>query len=207
MTLEHLGRILCRWVEIFPVPFLALGQTKQVGIALPFTSMFSNVVVLGWSDIDAGAFNRRRTTRIDHIRILACQKFRELSGTSSQPVEIATLQRAVQTVAPPDLNFRLDELTHTLDVEGDPQNGGGSFDQRAENGRILVYFVPDEFADNIGHHHPHHNHHQNHQHHSGHGPIRAGEIGSPSTAGAVPFKAQAPLGGPPPGMASSQAGF
>jgi len=147
----------------------------------------SPCVCAGWSDIDAGAFNRRRTTRIDQIRMLACQKFRELSGPNNQPVEISTLQRAVQAVAPSDLHFVLDELTHTLDVEGDSQNGGGSFDQRAEHGRILVYYAPDEFAD-LNHH----------------GPIRAGEIGSPSTTGAVPFKT--PLGGPP-GMTSSPAEF
>jgi hypothetical protein len=103
-------------------------------------------------------------------------------------VEISTLQRAVLAVASPELRFAIDELTHTLDVEGDSQNGGGSFEQRHENGRVLVYYSPDEFADL--HHH--------------HGPIRAGEIGSPSTTGAVPFKTQL---GPPPGMASSPAGF
>jgi hypothetical protein len=120
--------------------------------------------------------------------MLACQQFQELSGPSRQPVEISTLQRAVLAVASPELRFAIDELTHTLDVEGDSQNGGGSFEQRHENGRILVYYSPDEFADL--HHH--------------HGPIRAGEIGSPSTTGAVPFKTQL---GPPPGMASSPAGF
>ncbi|KAF8245285.1 hypothetical protein K440DRAFT_646440 [Wilcoxina mikolae CBS 423.85] len=136
----------------------------------------------GWSDIDAGTYNRRRTTRVDTIRLLACQKFRELSGPSNQPVEISTLQRAIQQTAPPELQFKLEELPYTLDVEGDPQNGGGSFEQRAENGRILVYYSSNQ---------------------NSHGPIRAGEIGSPSTTGAVPFKT--PLGAPP-GMASP-AGF
>jgi hypothetical protein len=97
-------------------------------------------------------------------------------------VEISTLQRAIQQTAPPELQYKQEELPYTLDVEGDPQNGGGSFEQRAENGRILVYYSSNQ---------------------NPHGPIRAGEIGSPSTTGAVPFKT--PLGAPP-GMASP-AGF
>jgi len=136
----------------------------------------------GWSDIDAGAFNRRRTNRLDHIRILACQKFRELSGPNNPPVEAVTLQKAVRDIAPPDFHFAMEELTHILDVEGDPQNGGGSFDQRLENGRVLVYYTPDASGD-LNHH----------------GPSRAGEIGSPG----APFRT--PLG--PPGMATSPAGF
>lgn len=156
----------------------------------------------GWSDtMDSGAFNRRRTTRFDQIRLLACQKFRELSNTNNQPVEITTLQRAVQSSAPADIQLKMDDFSVTLDIIGDDQNGGGSFDQRAENGRVLVYFIPDDYSDNHPNHHPHH-----HQHHTNHGPIRAGDIGSPIPTGAIPLRSQAPLGRPQ-GTTSSPAGF
>ncbi|KAI5788438.1 hypothetical protein EDC01DRAFT_717848 [Geopyxis carbonaria] len=141
----------------------------------------------GWSETDAArsTFNRRRQGRIDQIRIITCEKCRELGEPGNQFVEFGTLQRAIQGVAPHDLIISSNDIADVLDIEGDPQNGGGTFKVSNDaSGRTLVQYEPDQSSDL-------------HR-------MSVGEIGSPGTQGAVPFRAT-PLG--PPGMASSPAGF
>ncbi|KAI5800908.1 hypothetical protein FPQ18DRAFT_365510 [Pyronema domesticum] len=156
-----------------PLPLSGPGSLGASGVlsgSLP--SAWANKA--GWSDIDA-TYNRRRTTKVDNIRLIACKKWGELSGPHGAPVELLSLQRSVAQDAPPELQFRPEELGSTLDIEGDAQNGGGSFEQKYDNGRILVYFSPSQMTRQL----------------------RPGEIGSPSTSGATPFKSSIAA---PPGM-------
>lgn len=177
-----------------------LGQPEQVCI-ISSRLLSAILTKLGWSESDAArsTFNRRRVSRLDHIRSIAAVKCRDLGGENSNFIEVSTLQRAVEQAAPLDLSVTIKDLADILDVEGDMLNGGGNFVITHDtNGRTLVRFEEDDeksidgggiyqapgapIGSSIANPHP-------------------GEIGSPAGSGfAHPFKAAV---GPPPGIATN----
>lgn len=127
-------------------------------------------------------------------------KCRELGGENSNFIEVSTLQRAIDQVAPSDMSITVKDLMDILDVEGDALNGSGNFVITHDtSGRTLVRYENDEKnIDGIGsgiyqapgapigpsNHAPH-----------------PGEIGSPTGGGfSHPFKTAV---GPPPGIATN----
>lgn len=143
-------------------------------------------------DSTRSTFHRRRPGRFDQIRLLACAKCVELAGPLKQSVEQSTLERAV-ALAAPELNLTTAELGAVLDVEGDLQNGGGTFKRKLDSsGRILVHYEEDQDTN------------------ANSSPFPLGEIGSPSGFSGSGFSrgGWTPQGPPPIGfsrMASSPA--
>lgn len=148
----------------------------------------------GWSDRDIPSRRRRGETRLDQIRLLACkvcQEHSSSSGGNGQPhfLERSLVLKAMSVAAPPGL-IPIDkrELDDLVEVEGDSQNGGGSFVvDRDQNGNTLIKFEPgngDQGRDKQV-------------------PV-PGEIGSPSIIGSFPsgagFSGTIPPMGPPPGI-------
>lgn len=147
-------------------------------------------------DSTRSTFNRRRPGRFDQIRLLACVKCQELSTQHKQYVELSTLERAV-AIAAPELKLTTAELTAVLDIEGDYQNGGGTFKRTHDaSGRNLVHFEEDQDS-------------------NGHGsPFTLGEIGSPGGLGGTGFarggwnsQGPPPIGFPRMASSSAAAGF
>lgn len=117
----------------------------------------------------------------------------EHSSASGQPqfLDREMVLKAMSAAALPELlPIQQREIDDLVEVEGDAQNGGGSFvvDQE-QNGNILIKFEPGD----------------------GDGPGRdkhvlvPGEIGSPSIIGSLPaagsgFSGTIPPMGPPPGI-------
>lgn len=149
----------------------------------------------GWSDTDAArsTFNRRRADKLDQIRVLACQKCREMGGENNNLVEVSTLLRAMGQATQPDMPIAMKDLTKVLEMEGDGLNGGGTFViTHDSSGRTLVGYEEGNELPSIN---------GASMHQAPGAPIGSGfhgapgEIGSPISGNPNPFKP-----GPPPGM-------
>ncbi|KAF8444219.1 hypothetical protein BGX38DRAFT_1198635 [Terfezia claveryi] len=150
----------------------------------------------GWSDRDTPSRRRRGETRLDQVRLLACKVCQEhstSSGGNGQPqfLERGLVLKGMSDSAPPGiLPIDQREIDDLVEVEGDSQNGGGSFViDRDQNGNTLIKFEPgDGGAGGVGKQIP----------------IPPGEIGSPSIIGSFPsgagFSGPIPPMGPPPGI-------
>src|SRR5690606_15513241 len=90
---------------------------------------------------------RRGETRLDQIRLLACKVCREQSSRGSNFLDRSRVIEAMAAAAPPDLQLpiQLSEIDDLVEVEGDSQNGGGSFVlDKDENDNVLIKFIPGE---------------------------------------------------------------
>jgi len=123
-----------------------------------------------------------------------CQEHSTSSGDNSQPqfLERSQVLKGMFDAAPPGiLPIDQREIDDLVEVEGDSQNGGGSFViDRDQNGNTLIKFEPgDGNAGGVGKQIP---------------MIPPGEIGSPSIIGSFPsgagFSGPIPPMGPPPGI-------
>ncbi|KAF8460357.1 salt tolerance down-regulator-domain-containing protein [Kalaharituber pfeilii] len=125
----------------------------------------------GWSDKDTPR-RRRGETRLDQIRLLACKVCQEHSGPNNSFLEQGMVLKAMTAAAPPELQLPIlqREIDDLVEVEGDAQNGGGSFIiDRDQHGNTLIKFEPSDLdadRDKVA--------------------MIPGEIGSPSTIGSFP---------------------
>lgn len=84
------------------------------------------------------------------IRLLAIQALKQLNATSPSEGhsgfhEVHQVLKQVEQLAPPnEPPISLKELLVICDTEGNPQNGGGSFVVKEENGAQYVKFEPDD---------------------------------------------------------------
>lgn len=173
------------------------GEAVRVSQFLKLSAQLTTLTLnnIGWSIPENEAarvnYNRRGQTRLDYVRTLACQLCRDL-GTREPDgfVDLISLHKAMNSANHPTIagEVDLDELKTASEIEGDLQNGGGTFQtKRLDHNRVLLRFDLENDFGGYG----------RKRSSVGSQPHSVGEIGSPTSTSPFSFARHVP-----PGIAS-----